>query len=221
MLYYQPPRKLVQQAVDQWPVTLELVKQHCRIQFNDDDDYLNHLIAVAVDYIEAGADITLPVTRYRYRLDTWPVDCRVLLPLSPARQIESVSYTDVDGEVRGLMNSTLDARLIGTNGVVVLNVPQPTDAALDQPVMIDYTAGHGDLDITDEPDNSNEYPFEFGDPIVLYTDQLDWPKIAIQAALIGVQHFYENREAVVIGTISSEMPVSFNSCIARMRVHGL
>lgn len=44
-----------------------------------------------------------------------------------------------------------------------------------------------------------------------------WPKQAMQAVRLLAAHFYTSREAVIVGTSSSELPLGVNAILAPLR----
>ena len=77
-----------------------------------------------------------------------------------------------------------------------------------------------DTDITERPAKviplSKSFGLEAGETLrITYTaGELDIPDAMRQAVLILVAHWYENREAVVVGTITSEIGLGLNHLLS-------
>lgn len=87
-------RKVVQPTV--WPVTLTDVKRHCRVDVEDDDDYIMGLIAAASTWAEDQTDRTLATTTWEAAYDDFPT-WEIVLPRPPAQpQSVQVTYLSVE-----------------------------------------------------------------------------------------------------------------------------
>jgi uncharacterized phiE125 gp8 family phage protein len=76
-------------------MTLQEAKEHCRVDFDDDDAYIGTLIDAAKDVVEEVTRRSLLQTSWRLTTDCF-VD-GVTLPRSPIIAIDSVQYRDAKG----------------------------------------------------------------------------------------------------------------------------
>lgn len=97
-------------------ISLDDAKLHCRVDTDDDDDFLPMLVAAAADYISGPNGIgrqLLPAT-WRLSLDGFPPCGVIRVELGPVSAITSVSYRDLSGALQTLDPSLyyvdLDAR---------------------------------------------------------------------------------------------------------------
>jgi len=75
---YRSLKKLTHPAIE--PVSLAEAKHHCRVDTNDDDDYIASLITVAREWCEDYCDATFLHTQYRMRLDYFPTEIELPRP---------------------------------------------------------------------------------------------------------------------------------------------
>jgi uncharacterized phiE125 gp8 family phage protein len=80
------------------PVSLAEAKLHLRLEDAAEDDALAALIAAARLHIERSFALALISQLWKLRLDDWPGDGRIALPLWPARAIGSLKVFGEDGE---------------------------------------------------------------------------------------------------------------------------
>lgn len=180
------------------PVTLTEVKAQLRIDGTDEDTYLELLISAARDYIEQyTARALLNQTWYAY-LDKFPTTREVIyLPKSPLSSVSSIKYTDNDGVTQtwGSSNYVVDAQTSSPARIsLAYNTAWPTSVRPQaNAVVIEFVAGYG-------------------------ATAASLPAGIRQAALILIAHWYENREAVVIGSTGSSVPMSCESLLSLHRI---
>ena len=85
-------------------MTLAEAKRQCRIEHNDDDSYLGHLIEVARDYVEKYCGTLFAACYVALTATNW-ADLAVL-PIKVGALV-SVSYTDVTGDLQALADVEL------------------------------------------------------------------------------------------------------------------
>mgnify|MGYP006276881571 CR=1 FL=1 len=117
-------------------VTLAEAKSHCRIYDDDEDPAVDRMGLAATYEFEAQAQIA-PLTRtVTLRLDGWPADGRILLPVGPVLDGASATVT-ADGEaVTGL------ELLPGRYGELRLSGGVTAELAAAE-IVIEYPAGYG------------------------------------------------------------------------------
>ena len=204
-------------------VTLDEIKQHLIVDHDDDDVLITRYVLAALAHAEAYCDRSFRVRRHQVIGDGWPCD-GMLLQYGPVRRIDEVTYYDTDGA-----QQTLDAslwRILPTrhgHRLVFYSTPPSVECRPDA-VSINYLAGYGALPGA-SPD-SQGLPYTL--PIVLGGDdgaRLDvnarLPDNVKHAVYMLVGHWYENRETVIAGTISSPVAIAAEALLDLERVRGV
>lgn len=167
-----------------FPVTLLEAKAQCRVDGDHEDVLIDRLVAAA----------TARAQRFlRRRLIDQVVDVRVSrfarvfpIPLAPVIEVESLRYIDPDGDEQ-VWDGTLT--LVGSHAPsVALSGDFPATAVRPDAVRVRLRAGYG-------------------------ADPQDVPDDIRHAVLMLIAHFYEHREAVVVGTSASVMPLAVESLL--------
>lgn len=178
--------------IDAFPVTLEEVKAHLRVDGDDENLLISALIAAAVEHID-GRDGWLGrailTQEWELRLDGFPKEIQV--PLPPLQAVSSIKYIDTEG-VEQTLDPSVYKVLTGETAKVVLDYNQSWPWTRDEleSVRIQFTAGYGGA--TDVPS-----------PI----------KAAI---LLHIGTLYRDREAT--GQAQSELPMAYGALLAPYRV---
>ncbi len=180
------------------PVSLELLRQHCRVVAADEDDLLRSYLQTAREVIESESGLQLVRKTVRELRSHFP--CRRVLELEawPVVSVTSVTYVDPDEEEQTFDPATeYRTQVAGRPAYLSLapSVSWPT-VAIDRAdaVRIDYECGY---DVATKPA----------------------PEPAKQAILLLAGHWYRNRESVVIGTISSDLPMGVDRLIEQLKGH--
>lgn len=189
------------------PVTLAEAKLWLRVETSADDSSISSLVTAARGMIERLSGRQLVTAQWILRLDTFPypngwwlleypglfpdASC-VRIPRAPLQSVEGVTYYDLGGTLQTLDPATYDVDAAHDPGRVSLamNKVWPVTRLKPGAVKIAFTAGYG---------NAAAVPEEY--------------KTAIK---LTVGAWYENREAVVTGTIASELPWSAKALIDSM-----
>lgn len=170
------------------PVTLERIKWHNRVGFDDDDQLLLMYMGAARQYVEMRTGLCLMPQTWLLVLDRWPRQDRmefwpvaaplgaILLPRYPVQSITSVIYTDSDGAPHTVASNTY-----------------VTDLVARPPRIAPATAGGNWPSISLYPVGAIQVKFVAG-----YATVAQIPPVAIQAISLMVGHWYENREAVTL-----------------------
>jgi len=177
------------------PVSVSLVKQHCRLGGDPDvvEDWealvLPTYIAAARRHAELVTGINLTDAVYEMRVTAFA--SRILLPASPVAEIVSISYLDEDGE-----DQEVDPALY------VLDTA-PWAPSIRLAYGVEWPAHRGAY--------GDEIAIRFHGPYGSTQDSP--PRLAIPhdiqvAILMMAAHWFENREAVVIGTITADVPLA-------------
>lgn len=179
---------------------LDLVKAHLRVDHSGEDALIQSYIDGAVDHIDGPRGWlgrALGVQTLEGGPDWgWPACCRVpvRLPYPPAASIESIVYVDPAGVEQTMPED--DYQLIDNgewSSYVAPAYGRTWPSVRDQAgaVTIRWKAG---------------YP----------AGQV--PPSIIAALLLLIGHRYENREAIITGTIATELPQGVQDLLAPHRV---
>lgn len=174
------------------PVTLAEAKLHLRVDSNDEDAMVTSLIAAARDMAETYSRRSLVTRTYDFVMDEWWDNGVLWLPMPPVQSVTSVTYVDKDGVTHTLPNTSyyLDTAMGRLCMVYDASFPSTTlrpTAA----ITVRYVAGYG---------AANAVP--------------DAYKAAIK---LIVGHWYSNRETVVTGTITAQLPMAAESLLLMNR----
>lgn len=162
-------------------ITLAEAKRHCRVDHDDDDAYLEGLVATVADNlggVEGWLGRSLGVATWEYRIDAFP-DGKIALPFPPLADVSEIEYVDIDGAaqtVAGFRKFGIGAA--NSIGFVLPAYNEDWPEARDEPeaVRITFTSGYVAL-----------------------------PPAIKHGALLILAHLYESREAV--GVKMDELPM--------------
>jgi uncharacterized phiE125 gp8 family phage protein len=176
------------------PVTLAEAKAHLRVDYSTEDAHITALIIAARDYCEQITGRALAQRTFIATLDEFPLrGADIVLPRAPLVSVQSVVYRDGNGDAV-TMTANTDYR-VSTSVVPgrirrpVLATAWPTARAIDDAITISFTAGAATA-----------------------------PATAKQAILLLVGHWFENRESVVTGTISSAVQSTTRALLSVLRL---
>lgn len=80
-----------------FPVTLTEVKKHLRVDYTNDDVYLQALIVAATAKAEQYLRRRLVTQTWKIFMDAWPDDDFIVLPFGKLSSVTHVKYTDTGG----------------------------------------------------------------------------------------------------------------------------
>lgn len=172
----------------QEPVSLVQAKAHLRVDDSAEDGLIESLVTAARIHIEGVTGRALLEQSWRLVRDDWPANGSVTLPVGPVSAIDEIRTYAADGEPHII---DLDGVLLDGHGVpprVMLPVNRPVLRA-HLGIEIDYTAGFGK---TAE----------------------DVPADLVQALLVLVAYWYENRDAVLSVGAAGVIPSGFDRMVA-------
>lgn len=185
-------------------VSLDSANQQLRLGETDDDNLVEIYLAAAVNRLDpAGGGFlgrALRPQTWEYRLCGFP-SCPIELPYPPLIAIASVKYDDNSGVEQTLVAGT-DYQVVGAGGkdaahlVPAYGKSWPTARSYPESVRIRYSCG---------------YPLADPDPL---------PAPLVQAILLMTGNWYQNREAVVTGTIVAPLPFGVDALLANYREYG-
>lgn len=187
------------------PISTADAKRHLRVDFTEEDDYIDLCVKAARVWFEQQTNtclITQTVVQYH---EDWPCENHIKLRRGPVSGVTSIQWTATD-------NTTVTTLVAGTDYLVNLK-RRPARIVLPyagewpsgtlttvNPIKITYTAGFGAA-----------------------ATSIDADIMGCLRFLLG--YFYENREAVVVGvnaSILSEMPIGVRDVVRRCKLpyHG-
>lgn len=179
------------------PVSLAEVKAHCRVDDTDSDDVLQLLLNAAIDHLDGWSGILgrcLVTQSWRQDFDRF---CSIQrIRLGPVASITSITYYDADNVQQTLLADVYELLNDELGAYVALKANQnwPATYSRSAAVSITYIAG----------DVAAEVP------------------ASIKAAInLLVSHWNENREAVLTGTIATELPLGVAAILAPHRKVGV
>lgn len=163
-------------------LTTAAAREQCRIDDTFENDLLDAYIAAAQREAELILGRPVGQTVYRLALDQFPDDDEpILIPRPPLVSVDSIAYDDADGNAATLdVNTDVQVDAWGEPGRIVPAVSTRwPDTQTDKIncVRIQFTAGSNDAD-------------EVGQEV-------------IQALRLAVAGWYENREDVTEGSLST------------------
>jgi uncharacterized phiE125 gp8 family phage protein len=195
------------------PITLDEAKRHCAIEIDDDDELVAALISAARESVEGILSRALITQTIDLTLDGFPFgggyfnravrqspgltnylptsSGRITLPRPPVQSVSWVRYLDTTGQQRTVNPSTyrlLKSSLNPGQLVTATNQIWPITYPAEGSVSIRLVCGYGD-------------------------DAASVPHAIRVALKMIVSHLYNNRDAVVAGSMQ-ELPFAVASLLA-------
>lgn len=165
-----------------WVVTTQRARDNSRIPDTHEDDWINDAIESAHDYIEGNLGCSIATTEHRVTLDQFPRNRgSIELPIWPVTEVTKVEYVDANGATQQIpVEKIVQPKSTGRYALRLKDHEcfPPTRCTPDA-VTIEFKAG--------------------------WLEPGQIPKTLTRAALMLISHWYENRETVLIGTISKEV----------------
>lgn len=175
------------------PVTLDQVKQHLRVDHNDEDTLIATYIAAAVSYLDGLSGIlgrAMVNQTWELYYDAFP--CGPLqIPLGPLLSVSTVEYADAAGTYQTWEATNYTVDTASDPGWVVPVDSWPAPLATANAVKVTFVAGFGD---------ATKVP------------------AALKAALLLlIGDMYEQRENTIVGQSVETMPIACLALIAPFR----
>lgn len=179
------------------PINLSEAKIHLRLAtseataaaYTTEDLQLRSIIAAARVAAETETWKSIVYQGFDLYLDEWPLVDEIELPMPPLRKVDSVQYTDVEGEVRTFTDYSVD--LVSEPGRIVLNdgATWPSEELRpNNPIRIRYWAGVlVPFTATNGTDtiNAANHPFADGDKV-----RLSYSGETLPAGLSALTDYY-------------------------------
>lgn len=174
-------------------VSLDTVKTHLRLpsEYTDEDELLQQYIHATKNYIENHTNLALVSKTFSMYLDEFPTNDYIDLWLYPVNSVVSIKYIDNDNNENTFAATEYSLYNNIRPNRIYLDYGKTWPAATlrsAQGVIINAQAG---------------------------TNSATIAKPIIQAALLLISNFYENREDVYIGySVVSKYPIAANNLLA-------
>jgi uncharacterized phiE125 gp8 family phage protein len=180
------------------PILLDEAKSHCKVEIDKDDALITALIIAARQHAENVTGRQFITATWALKLGCWP--CWIDVPRAPLLNVPAVAitYLDTAGATQTLAINQyrVDAPVGPTaaRGTIerAFGVTWPTLYSVSNNVTVTFTAGYGAT-----PDTV--------------------PQAIKQALLLMIGHWYINRESVITGTISVQLPQAVDALLAPFR----
>jgi len=172
-------------------ISLAVAKQHLRVESTAEDGLISRAAAAAVDYVQNHSGRRLLTAQMDLRTTGFPIGS-IELPTGPLRSLDAIAYRADEGSDETVIAAADYEVLPETDFSRALVVP-PTDGwpAADgrfpYPVRLRCTVGYGTA--------------------------ADVPAALQQALLLLIGHWYENRQEVVVGTVSARVSLAADQLI--------
>jgi uncharacterized phiE125 gp8 family phage protein len=177
------------------PITLTEAKAQLRLDTSDEDTFVSSLIAAARELVESDTWRQLVTATWIQYRQKFPAGLRPIeLDHPPLQTVSSITYYDTAGDEQTLSSATYHVdgtRAPGAIHLVNGNSWPATEPGRPNAVAVTYVAGYGAASAV--PDRA---------------------KHAIKL-LLG--HWFNNRESVLIGTISKEVELAYERLVASLK----
>jgi uncharacterized phiE125 gp8 family phage protein len=179
------------------PLTVAELKTHLRVDNSDEDALIASLGEAARDYVERHTSVILCSRSFYLEADGFPSERNdIVLPIGPVTAVTQVGWRPVGGDTVQVGTVNTDYR--ASSNLTPLRIRLPvlktewprTEVATDA-VQITVVAG--------------------------YASAAEVPEMAKHAIRLMVGHWYENREAVVNGTISTDVKFTVEALLGTMK----
>ena len=175
------------------PITTAEAKTELRVEHSEEDDLIDRKIKAARRMVEKITRRSLINTTFTLKLDAFPVEIRT--PRSPLSSVTSITHIDCDGNSQTVASSVYDVDTDTEPGRIFLKFDQswPDTREINNAVTVTHVVGYG-------------------------AAASAIPEDLVSAVLMLMAHYYEQREPVVVGTITAKIPMSVESLMWMNRV---
>lgn len=171
------------------PVTVSQLKQWLREDLDDQDSLIETLIQDAVDYIEGPDGIGVAMSPQTWEMSLDAFPHVIRIPLSPVMSVKSITYTDEEGLPQEVTDFQADTVSKPARLMPEHGKRWPQTQRSLNAVVVEFKAGYDRV-----------------------------PGDLLRAVALLVAHWYEHREAVVVGSIATETPFAVESILNKYRV---
>ena len=166
------------------PVSLPEIRAHTRVTNHNDDDHLKTLMEAATRHIELLSRKQLITQTWRVTGCNWPGSI-IELPKRPLQDDVTVKYTDSAGDQQTVDSGLYTVDTDATPGRIILNYNEtwPSNRGHTNDIELTFVCGFG-------------------------ATGASVPDTLIHAIKMMVGHWNENREAIIVGTITAITPMA-------------
>lgn len=176
-------------------LTLDRIKEQCRISHDTEDDLLAELRQAAREYCEDYVGRSFMPQTWVRTLDRFPCRREIYLRYPPLISIEGITYYDAAGELQTMDADDYIVDTASYRGRVAL-APEAswpvTQCGRVNAVAIEFQAGYEDEDAV--------------------------PGRIKLAMLMLINHHYDRRTPIIIGAMPAELQLSFAALLATLKV---
>ena len=180
---------------DELPTTTAAAIDFANIIEDGAETKVEAFIKSAVNWIENECRRAIMPQTWKLFLDDWPDDDLIWVPRPRLIQVDSIKYVDTDGALQTLDASGYQVDTGTEPGRVQPAYGEAWPSVRDQlsPITLEYQCGWADADSV--------------------------PEDIILAIWLLVTHWYENREPIVVGTISSSLEYAVKALVSPYKIH--
>lgn len=184
---------------DSEPITYDQASEHLRVDSTDDQAYIEALIPVAREYVEAITGRVTIQSGWRITAESWTslFSCfyyRARIYRAPLVSVESIKYWDATTETQLTMDPAAYRVVTGAEPAILQIIDAPP-SLMDRPdaIEIEITAGYEDAEAV--------------------------PAMMKHAIKMMVAHFYEQRVPVAFAS-SAPIPYTLQALMENTKVGG-
>lgn len=174
------------------PVTVAEAKAHLRVDHNDEDEKIEALISAATSYLDGRSGVLhrcIVAQTWELTLDEFPTE-EIEIPLGPVQSVTAVTYVDLSGATQTVSLTDYYVDVTSPTAWIVPQIEWPNTMQAANAVAVSFVAG---------------------------TSVSSVPAAIKHAILLLVGHWFDNRNAVNVGNISSSLPFTVDALIAPFR----
>ena len=179
------------------PITTAEAKTHLVVDHSDDDTYIDTLVAAARGFVQEYTGRQLVTATYTMDMEGFPVEDYIQLPYPPLQSVTSVKYYDLSDSQQTFASSKYNV----------------ADAS---PGRIRLVSGESWPQVYPQRSQAVEVVFVAG-----YGAASAVPDDIKHAIKLLVGHWYESREAVVVGTSANTIPFTVQALLSPYKIKGM
>lgn len=186
------------------PITLAEAKTFCRVDpdLTVEDALITELISAARRQLEVETGRAYAVQTVRAVFDRFPLGRKFLpVPRFPLISVDSLTYIDSDGAEQTVDAADYRVETGAMPGGIFITGTWPVPQASPGAVRVQYQCGYTATD--GEGEEASEL----------------LPGNAKMAMLFLINHYFENRDTVIVGSIATPLPLAFSSLARTLKVY--
>lgn len=127
------------------PISLTDAKLHLRVDTSDDDAYITMLITAARQWVEQMSNLCIIQQTVVEKFNSFPAYGYFNLAKSPVISVDSIQYTDTNGDTQTWASTEYDTDLVSKPARIMPKFAKtyPSTRVALTPVSITYKAGFG------------------------------------------------------------------------------